>query len=266
VSIRAPSWIRWAPNRSSARRHALPAARHRHSDRVHVPSSVTRRCTVWSTRCARAQCPAISKRCSKGPRSRWPGFPARMRKWMCGRRCRAGSALRRGRQDRGARAQALDFLCAAAAEDRLQPGCASDRGDGDGGSGGSAAIQRAREVLAPPPAGPERMTRRASALVLGLWLAAAAPRSGATGAATPLDHFLDGLTSLRTHFTQVVVDAGGKALERGTGTLLVRRPGRFRWEYQPSDAGARLLVPMASISGSMIMSCSRRLSSRPRPR
>ncbi|HEX9472961.1 MAG TPA: outer membrane lipoprotein chaperone LolA, partial [Steroidobacteraceae bacterium] len=90
--------------------------------------------------------------------------------------------------------------------------------------------------------GPERMTRRLSALLLGLWLAAAVPSSGATVAATPLDHFLDGLTSLRTHFTQVVVDGSGKALERGTGTLLVRRPGRFRWEYQPSDAGARLLV------------------------
>jgi outer membrane lipoprotein carrier protein len=85
-------------------------------------------------------------------------------------------------------------------------------------------------------------TRSATALLLGLGLVGTAPASGERSLATPLDQFLDGLTSLRTHFTQVVVDGSGKALERGTGTLLVRRPGRFRWEYQPSDAGARLLV------------------------
>ena len=33
----------------------------------------------------------------------------------------------------------------------------------------------------------------------------------------------------------------GKAL-RPQGTLLVSRPGRFRWEYTPVDAGAQLLV------------------------
>ena len=82
----------------------------------------------------------------------------------------------------------------------------------------------------------------ATAMLLGLWLAGTASAFAATSPTTPLDHFLDGLTSLRTHFTQVVVDGSGKALERGAGTLLVRRPGRFRWEYQPSDAGKRLLV------------------------
>jgi outer membrane lipoprotein carrier protein len=88
------------------------------------------------------------------------------------------------------------------------------------------------------------MTRAPSVavLLLALELAGAAAASAATSPVTPLDHFLDGLTSLRTHFSQVVVDGSGKSLERGTGTLLVRRPGRFRWEYQPSDAGTRLLV------------------------
>jgi outer membrane lipoprotein carrier protein len=65
---------------------------------------------------------------------------------------------------------------------------------------------------------------------------------GAADPVTPLDRFLDGLTSLRARFSQVVIDSSGKALERGTGVLLVQRPGRFRWEYKPSDAGARLLV------------------------
>ncbi len=72
------------------------------------------------------------------------------------------------------------------------------------------------------------------------WLAPLAQAGAA--ADTALDRYLDGLTTLRTKFSQVVVDAAGKALETGTGTLLVRRPGRFRWEYAPSDAGPQLLV------------------------
>jgi len=75
-----------------------------------------------------------------------------------------------------------------------------------------------------------------------LWLAGAAVCQAALSSTTPLDRFLEGLTSLRTRFSQVVVDGSGKTLERGTGSLLVQRPGRFRWEYLPSDAGARLLV------------------------
>jgi chaperone LolA len=95
------------------------------------------------------------------------------------------------------------------------------------------------------------------ALLVGapLWLAsaaqaaapvAAAPTAPAPPAAvapaTALDRYLDGLGTLRAKFSQVVVDAAGKQLEQGQGSLLVRRPGRFRWEYTPSDAGAQLLV------------------------
>ena len=64
----------------------------------------------------------------------------------------------------------------------------------------------------------------------------------ALAADTALDRYLDGLSTLRTKFSQRVVDASGKQLESGEGTLLVRRPGRFRWEYTPSDAGPQLLV------------------------
>jgi chaperone LolA len=101
----------------------------------------------------------------------------------------------------------------------------------------------AREVLAPPRR-TEGMTRASctAVLLLALGLSGTTAMSAATSPATPLDQFLNGLTSLRTHFSQIVVDGSGKALERGTGTLLVSRPGRFRWEYQPSDAGTRLLV------------------------
>lgn len=53
-----------------------------------------------------------------------------------------------------------------------------------------------------------------------------------------LDRFLDGLTSLHTAFTQTVTDAKGKQVESGAGTLLVQRPGKFRWDYTPREADA----------------------------
>ena len=87
---------------------------------------------------------------------------------------------------------------------------------------------------------PRPWLRLALVLCVPLWLAAAA--HAAATPATALDRFLDGLTTLRAKFSQVVVDAAGKQIEKGQGTLLVRRPGRFRWEYTPSDAGAQLLV------------------------
>lgn len=59
------------------------------------------------------------------------------------------------------------------------------------------------------------------------------------GAATALDRYLEGLTTLRTDFTQSVTDAAGKSSAGGSGSLVVQRPDRFRWDYQPADqAGA----------------------------
>jgi len=92
---------------------------------------------------------------------------------------------------------------------------------------------------------PRFWLRLALAVGVPLWLAmsvhAASPAAAATSA-TALDKYLDGLSTLRAKFSQVVVDAAGKQLEKGEGSLLVRRPGRFRWEYTPGDAGAQLLV------------------------
>ncbi len=89
-----------------------------------------------------------------------------------------------------------------------------------------------------------RFMLRFALVATALWLAtvAQAVPTPAPATATALDRYLDGLTTLRAKFSQVVVDAAGKQLETGEGSLLVRRPGRFRWEYTPSDAGAQLLV------------------------
>lgn len=66
-----------------------------------------------------------------------------------------------------------------------------------------------------------------------MWMAAPASAAGAT----LLDRYLDGLHTLRAEFRQVVTDARGKSIGQGSGNLLVQRPGKFRWEYTPADAG-----------------------------
>jgi outer membrane lipoprotein carrier protein len=79
-----------------------------------------------------------------------------------------------------------------------------------------------------------------SGLAAALLALSALAAPAATG--TALDQFLENLQSLRASFTQVVLDAKGQQLESGQGTLLVRRPGRFRWEYTPEGEGPQLLV------------------------
>jgi len=69
--------------------------------------------------------------------------------------------------------------------------------------------------------------------------------AAADSGGTALDRYLDGLTSLRTAFTQTVTDARGTQTEAGEGTMLVQRPGRFRWDFQPrggSGERGQLLV------------------------
>jgi outer membrane lipoprotein carrier protein len=63
--------------------------------------------------------------------------------------------------------------------------------------------------------------------------AGAAAGAVVEASSTALDRYLDGMTSLRTAFTQTVTDARGSQIEAGAGTLVVLRPGKFRWDYQP---------------------------------
>jgi outer membrane lipoprotein carrier protein len=58
-----------------------------------------------------------------------------------------------------------------------------------------------------------------------------------TAQSTQLDRYLDGLSTLNTSFVQVVTDAHAKQVESGSGSLLVQRPGKFRWDYLPVKAG-----------------------------
>ncbi len=72
--------------------------------------------------------------------------------------------------------------------------------------------------------------------LLVLWLPPPAPAAAQT--ATALDGYLDGLTTLSADFTQTVTDPAGKSAPGGSGTLIVQRPNRFRWDYRPADAVA----------------------------
>lgn len=60
-------------------------------------------------------------------------------------------------------------------------------------------------------------------------------------AATPLDRYLDGLKTLRAEFGQTLVDAHGEVVDRASGTLVVVRPGKFRWEVD-TGAGGQLMI------------------------
>ena len=80
---------------------------------------------------------------------------------------------------------------------------------------------------------------RAALVAAVLWCVGAQADSGSTA----LDRFLDGLTSLHTAFAQTVTDSKGKQVESGAGTLLVQRPGKFRWDYTPREADAAVAPP-----------------------
>jgi outer membrane lipoprotein carrier protein len=72
-----------------------------------------------------------------------------------------------------------------------------------------------------------------------VWLSASiAVHAAASTPGTALDRYLAGLDSLSAAFTQTVTDKNGAQLDAGSGRLLVQRPGRFRWDYQPKDAGS----------------------------
>jgi outer membrane lipoprotein carrier protein len=69
----------------------------------------------------------------------------------------------------------------------------------------------------------------------------------AVSGATPLDSYLDNLKTLRATFLQVLVDGHGKEIDRSTGTIVVVRPGKLRWEVHPqtgqgTDTGGQLMI------------------------
>jgi len=83
---------------------------------------------------------------------------------------------------------------------------------------------------------------RASGLVAFI-LSCVAIGAFAAGADTPLDQYLDGLRTLRTDFSQVVIDGKGEEVQKAAGKLVIVRPGKFRWELSPAgNPTAQIMV------------------------
>jgi outer membrane lipoprotein carrier protein len=62
------------------------------------------------------------------------------------------------------------------------------------------------------------------------------PLHAADGGAARMQQFLRDVKSLKADFSQVVLDANGKQVKQSTGTLVIRRPDHFRWDYAKPDA------------------------------
>lgn len=82
------------------------------------------------------------------------------------------------------------------------------------------------------------------ALFFGAVLALSGTVWASPSSDTALDRFLSGLSTWSASFNQSVTDARGKAVSRADGSLVIVRPGKFRWELAPQDAtqSGQLLV------------------------
>ncbi|MEO8444182.1 MAG: outer membrane lipoprotein chaperone LolA, partial [Gammaproteobacteria bacterium] len=66
-------------------------------------------------------------------------------------------------------------------------------------------------------------------LVLAASLASGAP--AADSGEARLRDFLKDVQSLDGSFRQQVIDSRGQVLEDASGTVVMQKPGRFRWDY-----------------------------------
>jgi len=62
------------------------------------------------------------------------------------------------------------------------------------------------------------------------------PSYAADSGAARMQQFLRDVKSLKADFSQVVLDAKGKQVKQSTGTLVIRRPDHFRWDYAKPNA------------------------------
>lgn len=46
-----------------------------------------------------------------------------------------------------------------------------------------------------------------------------------------LDAFMQGMKSMEADFVQILQDSRGQVLEKSSGTLVIKRPNQFRWDY-----------------------------------
>jgi outer membrane lipoprotein carrier protein len=96
----------------------------------------------------------------------------------------------------------------------------------------------------------------APALIVTETSVAAEPaKSAAPAPAALLEDYLEHLKTLRVSFLQTLADPQGREIDRATGTLIVSRPGKFRWEIHPQPAAATGGAAGAGTHAGQLMVC-----------
>ena len=62
-------------------------------------------------------------------------------------------------------------------------------------------------------------------------VAGAAASKDLAGGRPRIENFLKGLDGLQAQFEQVLTDRNGQIVDRASGSLAIKRPARFRWDY-----------------------------------
>ncbi len=79
------------------------------------------------------------------------------------------------------------------------------------------------------------MMKRLATALLGASLLLPLPgyaRDGSAPESRELVDFLAGFRTLKSDFEQLTYDQNGRQLQNTRGSLVIQRPGRFRWDYQ----------------------------------
>jgi outer membrane lipoprotein carrier protein len=87
-------------------------------------------------------------------------------------------------------------------------------------------------MIEPAPVAARALVAVVAALAaLTAWPAAAASVDVKLGRQR-VEEFMRGLDGLQAQFRQILTDRNGQTTEEASGTLAIRRPDRFRWDYR----------------------------------
>ena len=74
--------------------------------------------------------------------------------------------------------------------------------------------------------------RIGASLIVSVLIGANAVAAGAADGRLRAEQFLQGLEGLQAEFTQRLSDRSGQVTDESAGTLAIKRPNRFRWDYR----------------------------------
>lgn len=74
--------------------------------------------------------------------------------------------------------------------------------------------------------------RIVAVLLAALWAHVTFAASDPAAGRQKVEGFLKDLQSLQAQFKQTLTDRNGQTVEQASGTLAIRRPDRFRWDYR----------------------------------